>query len=136
MKLDKQTKENLFDFLVKAGSLKDLLGILSDICENLELEYLNPKIKHYKYFQFTFFGLMVKTKGTLQTMTYKAEHLRNNICEFEDIHEKLRKLQKNTTKAYDLIHTNRMQEGKNKIIETNKEYACITDISKLSNKLY
>lgn len=123
MKALKQNKEYLLDFLMKSNSLYDLLEILSNICNNLNLTYLNPKIKHFRYFQFTFFGLMVKTKGLLDMMVFKAEFLKNNIDEFDEIYLRLIKLKKNIGFAYDLVNKNKMVEGKNKIVDLNIEYS-------------
>ena len=83
MKVTKQNKRYLLNFLMQSNSLQDLLGILANICENLDLTYLNPRIKHFRYFQFTFFGLIVKVKGLLDMMVFRAEFLKNNIYEFD-----------------------------------------------------
>ena len=136
MKLSKQNKEYLLNFLMQSNSLHDLLGILANICENLDLAYLNPRIKHFKYFQFTFFGLMVKAKGLLEIMIFRAEFLKNNFDEFGEIYFKLINLKKNVGYAYDLVHKNKMLEGKKKIIESNKEYSEIFDnILKMCQKM-
>jgi hypothetical protein len=136
MKVTKQNKEYLLNFLMQSNSLHDLLGILADICENLNLDYLNPRIKHFRYFQFTFFGLMVKAKGLLDIMIFRAESLKNNFNEFNETYSKLMKLKKNIGLAYDLVHKNKMLEGKNKIIELNKEYPEIFEnIVKMCQKM-
>jgi len=135
MKLSKQNKQYLLDFLMKSNSLNDLFGILSNICENLDLSYLNPRIKHFKYFQFTFFGLMVKAKGLLEIMVFKAEFLKNNFSEFEKIYPNLIRLKKDIEITYNLINKNKMLEGKNKIIELNREYSLIfEEITRISFK--
>ena len=123
MKKSNQNKDYVLDFLMKSNSLNDLLEILANICENLNLSYLNPRIKHFKYFQFTFFGLMVKAKSLLEMMTFRAEFLRNNLDEFNEIYSRLNKLKRNMELTYDLVNKNKMLEGKNKIIELNKEYS-------------
>jgi len=123
MRASKQNREYLLEFLMKSNSLHDLLGILGNICENLDLAYLNPRIKHFRYFQFTFFGLMVKAKGLLKMMVFRAEFLKNNLSEFNEIYSRLIKLKKNIELAYNLINKNKMLEGKNKIIELNNEYS-------------
>ena len=123
MRALKQNKEYLMDFLMKSNSLNDLLGILSNICENLDLTYLNPRIKHFRYFQFTFFGLMVKARGLLEMMVFRAEFLKNNIEEFNEIYSKLIRLKKNIEIAYSLVNKNKMLEGKKKIIGSNEEYS-------------
>ena len=136
MRALKQNKEYLLDFLMKSNSLHDMLGILSNICENLDLSYLNPRIKHFRYFQFTFFGLMVKAKGLLEMMVFRAEFLKNNFSEFEEIYSNLMKLKKNIELAYNLVNKNKMLEGRNKIIELNKEYSeMFEDINKKLKKM-
>jgi len=125
MKLSKQNKEYLLDFLMKSNSLNDLLSILKNICENLDLSYLNPRIKHFKYFQFTFFGLMVRAKGLLDIMIFRAESLKNNFNEFSETYSRLIKFRKTMELAYTLVNKKKMLEGKNKIIELNEEYSGI-----------
>ena len=131
-----QNQSYMLDFLMKSCSLNDLLGILKNICENLDLDYLNPRIKHFRYFQFTFFGLMVKAKGLLEMMVFKTEFLKQTVLEFMQIHADLSKLQKKMQKAYTLIHTNKMIEGKNEIIECSKEYQNIFEnINKTASRM-
>jgi hypothetical protein len=122
MKLKKHHKEQILDLLMKSNSLHDLLGILENICKNLDLNYLNPRIKHFRYFQFTFFGLMVKAKGLLEMMEYRAEFLGKNSIEFNEIHFELLKLKKEMESAYTSVKNKNMTEGKNKIIELHKKY--------------
>jgi len=123
MKPSKQNRQYLLDFLIKSNSLYDLLGILASICENLDLAYLNPRIKHFRYFQLTFFGLMVKAKGLLEMMAFRAEFLKNSHGGFAEIYEGLIRLKTNMDSAYCLVNKNKMLEGKNRIIALNKEYA-------------
>ena len=136
MRATKHDKEYVLNFLMQSNSLHDLLEILANICENLNLDYLNPQIKHFRYFQFTFFGLMVKAKGLLEMMTFKAEFLKNNVKEFNEIYSRLIKLEKNMSLAYSLINKNKMLEGKNKIVELNREYSeTFEDILKLCPRM-
>jgi hypothetical protein len=136
MNATKQNKRYLLNFLMQSNSLHDLLGILANICENLDLTYLNQRIKHFRYFQFTFFGLIVKVKGLLDIMVFRAEFLKNNIYEFDEIFFKLRKLKKNMEIAYKSISEKEMAKGKNNIIELNKEYSKIfEDILEICLKL-
>jgi len=128
MRKSNQSKDYVLDFLMKSNSLHDLLEILASICENLDLSYLNPRIKHFIYFQFTFFGLMVKAKSLLEMMIFRAEFLRNNLGEYNEIYSRLKKLKKNMGLAYNLVNRNKMLEGKNKIIELNKEYSKVFDM--------
>ena len=117
MRVTKKDKEYLLNFLMQSKSLHDLLGILANICENLDLAYLNPQIKHFRYFQFTFFGLMVKARSLLDMMTFKAETLKIKLNEFDETYSKLLRLRKNMDLAYDLVNKKKMREGKKKIIE-------------------
>jgi len=128
MKKSNQNKDYVLDFLMKSNSLHDLLGILANICENLDLSYLNPRIKHFRYFQFTFFGLMVKAKSLLEMMAFRAEFLRNNFGEYDEIYSRLNMLRRNMVLAYTLVNKNKMLEGKNKIIELNNEYSEVFDM--------
>ena len=123
MRFTKHDKKYLLNFLMQSNSLHDLLEILANICENLNLNYLNPRIKHFKYFQFTFFGLMVRAKGLLDMMTFRAEFLKNNLDEFNKIYLSLIKLKKKNDLAYNLVNKKKMFEGKNEIIKLNKEYS-------------
>ena len=123
MRVIKHNKEYILKFLMDGNSLHDLLGILANVSENLDLDYLNPRLKHFRYFQFTFFGLMVKAKGLLEMMVYREEFLKNNDSEFDETYRRLLKLKKTMERAYNLINENKMVEGKNKIIELNKEYS-------------
>ena len=122
MRITKQTKEYLLDFLMKSNSLNDLLSILANICKNLDLDYLDSRTKHFRYFQFTFFGLMVKAKGLLEMTTYRTEFLRKNIAECNEVHYNLLKLKKEMESAYTSVKNKDMTEGKNKIIEIHKNY--------------
>jgi len=135
MKRQKYVDKYLLNFLMQSNSLHDLLEILANVCKNLNLDYLNPKIKHFKYFQFTFFGLMVKAKGLLEMMIFRVEFLKNNLNEFSETYSKLIKLKKNMELAYNLINKNKMNEGKNEIIKLNKEYSeTFDDILKMCRK--
>ncbi|NOZ80626.1 MAG: hypothetical protein GXP63_03040 [DPANN group archaeon] len=118
----RQDQGQLLDLLIKSNSLNDLLGILSDICENLDLAYLNPRIKHFRYFQFTFFGLMVKAKSLLEMALFRTEFLRKTLPEFIGIHADLSLLQKRMQKAYAAINGNRMREGKEDIMACAQAY--------------
>lgn len=132
----KQNNEYLLDFTIESNSLQDLLEILANICENLDLSYLNPRIKHFKYFQFTFFGLMVKAKGLLERMIFKAEFLKGSIPEFKIIFDKLVRLQRRIKKAYESIYSNKMIKGKVEIIACFREYQLIFEnIQKIRAKL-
>ena len=136
MRVIKHNKEYILKFLMDGNSLHDLLGILANVSENLDLDYLNPRLKHFRYFQFTFFGLMVKAKGLLEMMVYREEFLKNNDSEFDETYRRLLKLKKTMERAYNLINKNKMVEGKNKIIECSKEYQNIFEnINKTASRM-
>ncbi|MEM3374460.1 MAG: hypothetical protein QXE31_04530 [Candidatus Woesearchaeota archaeon] len=128
-------REYLLDFLMKSNSLKELLEILSNICKNLDLSYLNPKLKHFRYFQFTFFGLMAKSKTLIELMIYRADFLKNKIDEFNEIYFELIKLKDEIENAFALIKKNKMIEGKNKIVELNKKYSLLFENISLKIKI-
>jgi len=136
MKLSKQDKEHVLAFLMQSSSLHDLLEILSNICKNLDLNYLNPRIKHFRYFQFTFFGLIVKAKGLLDMMLFKSEFLEKNLTDFKEIYVKLQNLKKGMEKAYNLINKKKMDEGKKEIIKIDNEYFKIFQIiNEIANRM-
>ena len=122
MKATEQDKEYALKILMQGSSLHDLLGILQNICEKLTLTNLNPKTKQFKNFQFTFFGLMARSKSILEMMVYRTEFLKQSAPEFGQIHSDLVKLQRQTQKAYGFIHSHKMSEGRKQIIECSKQY--------------
>ncbi len=123
MRRTTKIEEYLEVFIMQSYALNEFLGILKGICQNLDLSYLNPRIKHFKYFQFTFFGLMVKVKSLLDMMIFKMEFVKNNKIEHEKLYKDLLKIKKNIETAYHLIYKNKMNEGKSKIIQVADEYA-------------
>ena len=56
-------------------------------------------------------------------MVFKAEFMRKNSDEFKDLYYRLQIIKKNMEQAYNLIHENKMREGRKKIIELNKDYS-------------
>ena len=118
-------KEYLLNFILQCNSLKDLLDILQNICNNLDLDYLNPQIKHFRYFQFTFFGLMAKAKNLLEMMIFKAEFINKNIIDISEDYQNLIILRGKLERAYSYVKTKKMKDGKNKIIELGEEYTPI-----------
>ena len=114
--------EHLIYFLMFSQSLFDLLSILRGICETLNLNHLNPKAKHFAYFQFTFFGLMVKARGILERMIFKAEFLQKDSSQMKIIYYSLLELKKRLDLAYTQISEKKMNNGKKLIIETAEEY--------------
>src|SRR3989338_11204491 len=122
MRKKTKSEEYLEIFRMQSYALNELLSILKSICQNLELSYLNPRTKHFKYFQFTFFGLMVKAKSLLDMMIFKMEFVKNNKSEYEKLYKDLLKIKMIMETAYKLIYKNKMNEGKNKIMQVADEY--------------
>ena len=135
MRRKTKADEYLEVFMMQSYALNELLGILKSICENLDLSYLNPKIKHFKYFRFTFFGLMVKAKSLLDMMIFKMEYVKNNNSKYEKLYKDLLRLKKNMEAVYKLIYKNKMNEGKDKIIQVADEYLKIFDNMKTALKI-
>lgn len=130
-----KTDEYLEVFMMQSYALNELLSILKGICQNLELSYLNPRIKHFKYFQFTFFGLMVKAKSLLDMMIFKIEFVKNHETEYEKLYKELLKIKKNMEAAYQLIYKNKMNEGKHKIMQVADEFSEIFEsVTKIKRK--
>ena len=115
-----KTDEYLEVFMMQSYASNELLGILKNICENLDLSYLNPKIKHFKYFRFTFFGLMVKV--------FKMEFIKTHQTGYEKLYKEPLRVKKIMEAAYHLIYKNKMNEGKKKIIQVAEEYTKIFEI--------
>ncbi|MEM4336417.1 MAG: hypothetical protein QXG86_00225 [Candidatus Woesearchaeota archaeon] len=136
MKITKRDKEYILEFLMQGNSLYDSLEILANICENLNLTYLNPRIKHFRYFQFTFFGFIVKVNGIIDRMIFRADFLKNNIPEFGEVYSTLKKLKNNMEMTYKSISEKEMVKGKNQIIELYNDYSKIfAGIIKICKKL-
>jgi len=118
---------NIVDFLMQSNSLHELLSILEIICQNLDLSYLNPKLKHFKQFQFTFFGLMLRIKSLIEFMLFKLEPIKENHPEYGEIYFRLIELKRKINEADRLINKKKMKEGTSKIIAISKEYSFIFD---------
>lgn len=110
------------NFLMTASSLDDILDILSNICKQLDINYLNSKNKQYKYFSFTFFGLISRTKTLLNLLLERIDAFKENSKEFSDIHTKLTKIEIALRNVEKLIKVNRIKEANQKIIETAEKY--------------
>jgi len=122
MKLTKHNREYCIALLMQSSSLNDLLGILKSICENLNLKNINPQLSQFRHFQFTFFGLMVKSRGLLEMMLLRTDFLRKSIDDFKEIHRELLKSYVAIDNAYTLVRKKKMIEGRNKIIECAEQY--------------
>jgi len=122
MKLTKHNKEYCIALLMQGASLKELLGILKSICESLNLKNFNPQLRHSRHFQFTFFGLMVKSRCLLEMMLFRTDFLRKEFDDFKEIHRALSRNYDLIDSAYTLVRKKKMVEGKNKIIECAEEY--------------
>jgi len=121
MKILKQDKQKLIEFLMKCSSLDDLLNILLNICENLDLNFKN-NFKKLKKFQFTYFGLIVKVKGLLRMIIFKIEFLRKIWNELDVFYLELLKLNELVDEIYELIKNEKLSQGMEKLIECSKKY--------------
>jgi len=135
MRRSRHIDKGLLKFFMHSNSLNDLLEILNNICGQLDLNYLNPRLRHFKYFQFTFFGLMLRARGLLEIMLFRLEPIENNFSEFKKIRAELLNLRKNVQIADNFIKEKKMREGRNKIIEIAEKYSRIfEDINRLLDK--
>lgn len=135
MRRSRHVDKGLLKFFMHSNSLNDLLEILNNICGQLDLNYLNPRLRHFKYFQFTFFGLMLRARGLLEIMLFRLEPIENNFSEFKKIRVELLNLRKNVQIADNFIKEKKMREGRDKVIEVAEEYSKIfEDINKLLDK--
>lgn len=110
------------NFLMTASSLDEILDILNNICAQLGINYLNPKNKQYKYFAFTFFGLISRAKTLLELLIDRVEVFKQNTKKFSEIHTKLSKIRIELNSIEKLNKVNRIKESNQKIIETAKAY--------------
>ncbi len=134
MRLLKKDRQQLVDFLMKASSLDDLLGILASICENLDMETLNPRLRQFRHFRFMFFGLLVKARGILDNMLFRAESM--NLPGFAGINPELLGLKKVMDLAYRDVNNDRMLQAKERIISAREGYSGTYEgMRKLSGRL-
>ena len=116
-------KEHLLALLMQAYSLSELFDILKSVCHILPYSSINTRSKHFRHFRFTLFGLMVKVTGLLERVECNLDLLRNTMPECEESYQELKRIAKETSLAYDFIRENKIEEGKEKIIEAADEYA-------------
>jgi len=131
-------RDHALELYLRAYSLKDLLGILKDICEHTDFINLNPNLKYFKQFRFTFFGLMIKANSLLEMMVYKCEFLKENIDNesLVYLYLELVRLKTHMEKAYNLVFHKKLYEGKNVIIESAKSYdKLFQNIQKIFHKV-
>jgi len=122
MTSSKGAEEYRLDFLMKSSSLKELLGILSNICVNLDLTYLNPQLKHFRYFQFTFFGLLVKVRSLFERLLFRSAYLGEADERFAALHHQLCALKSLVDESYELVRKRKMKEGAERIEALSREY--------------
>ena len=115
----------ILEFLMQSHSLNELLEILSSICQNLDLSYLNPDNRHYRYFSVTFFGLIAKAESLLEKMLFRSEMLRHKMPELNEIHRGLVEMNKKVAYANKLIVNRQIRKGKDTIMELAHEYSII-----------
>jgi hypothetical protein len=118
----KAFKPQILQFSLLASSLNELLLSLKIICENLDLEKVNCKTRHFREFRLTFFGLMVKANGILDRMLWQAEFLKENNQESAEIFLNLKKLKKSLNNALSLVERNNLRDAAMQILEAAKEY--------------
>ncbi len=134
MRLRKKDRENLVDFLMKGSSLDDLLGILANICDNLDMESVNPRLSQFRHFQFTFFALLVKARGLLDSMLFRSESIRHG--DIDGLRPDLLRLKRSLTIAYRDVNKDRMPQAKERIISARDQYSMIyTQIRNISSRL-
>jgi len=115
----------VLEFLMQSYSLNELLSILESISNNLSMQNLNPHLKHFRYFNLTFFGILTRCRSLLEMMIFRAEVMRRNMPQFSRIHVNLLEFEKTLSTAHTLITNNNMKEGKEKIIEAAHDYSVI-----------
>jgi len=112
----------VLEFLMQGYSLNEFLSILESISGTLEMKNLNPHLKHYGYFNTTFFGILARVKSLLERMIFRAESLRRTMPQFTEIHLSLLEFEKNLDHTQSLISNRKMKEGKEKIRQIAHEY--------------
>ena len=128
--IDKFTLE----FFMTSRSLNDLLNILQNICENIGLENLNPRLKHFRYFQFTFFGLMLRINSLLEQMIFRLDVLKDNE-DFREIYPKILSFKGRIIECDSLVRGKKMKRAAEDISLAAAEYSKIfSDIEKILDK--
>ena len=128
--IDKFTLE----FFMTSRSLNDLLNILQNICENIGLENLNPRLKHFRYFQFTFFGLMLRINSLLEQMIFRLDVLKDNE-DFREIYPKILSFKGRIIECDSLVRGKKMKRAAEDISLAATEYSKIfSDIEKILDK--
>jgi len=128
--IDKFTLE----FFMTSRSLNDLLNILQNICENIGLENLNPRLKHFRYFQFTFFGLMLRINSLLEQMIFRLDVLKDSE-DFREIYPKILSFKERIIECDSLVRGKKMKRAAEDISLAATEYSKIfSDIEKILDK--
>jgi len=101
------------------------LSILENICNNIDMQHLNPDRKYFGYFNLTFFGILARCRSLLEMMIFRAEVMRRKMPQFSRIHVSLLEFDKTLSCTHTLIMDNKMRKGKGKIIEAAHDYSVI-----------
>jgi len=115
----------ILEFLMQSHSLNELLDILGNICQNLDLTYLNTDHRHYRHFSLTVFGLIARAESLLSKMLLRSEILRHHLPQFNEVHLSLLEVDKKIGQAHKLIVDRRMRKGKDMIMEVAHEYSTV-----------
>ena len=115
----------ILEFLMQSHSVNELLDILSSVCQNLDLSYLNPDNRHYRYFSVTFFGLIARADSLLEKMLFRSDALRHKMPELNEVHLSLIDVGKKIKHANNLIVNRQMRKGRETIIEVAHEYSIV-----------
>lgn len=115
------------DFLLGSASLGDLLGILAAVCERLDLERLDARVRGWREFRFVFFGLLVKANGLLDMMVYRVDALRA-AAPYGELSARLIPVRDALRDAYKLVRDGKLREGTARIVEAERSYRELKDL--------
>ena len=122
MNSTKMLKPNILQAMVLGTSLFELLQSLKIVCENLNLEKMNYRSRHFKDLRLLFFGLMVKANGLSERLIYQADFLQQNNKKFAELYSELNNTKSQLSNAYKRIQNNNISETAKQLITIAKEY--------------
>jgi len=108
--------------MVLGVSLFELLQSFEVVCENLNLNKMNYRSRHFKDLQLVFFGLVVKANGLSERLVWQADFLQQNNKKFSELYPGLNNTKKGLSKAFQKIQGNNVSETAVEIIRVAKEY--------------
>ena len=120
-------KEYVAGLLTNMASLNELLGIMSGICQHLDLNRLNNRHKQFASLQFIFFGLMAKSQGLFIRITFRMEHIATADNKISEKYHEISQISKTTDRAFALVRKNRLKEASKEIISIFEYYQEIYD---------